>query len=213
MATEPAGASAARSRERLLDSAARTFAAYGYRKSTFEDIAAGAGVSRTLLYRHFDDKLDLLRAVRDRALGEWAASVERAVDETRTARGALEALVGETLRYASTHPIFRAFLSGDSRLALEGEHGSGGLSRAAWREQIAEILVRGIAAGELAADANPRATADVLCAMQLGVIEQMHRDRDPAVVFGSDHIVAAVRVLVGGVVCPTELLAEPAAIA
>ena len=201
------------SRDRILDAAARTFATYGYRKATFEEIAAGAGVSRTLLYRHFDNKLDLLRADRDRALGEWADVVERAAEQRPTARGALEAIVGESLRFASDHPIFRAFLSGDSRLALEGEHPTGRFSREAWREQTAEILQQGVSTGEFAPDLDPNRAAAVLCAMQLGLIEHMHDDGHAAVVIGPEHIGTASRVLVGGVVCPLDALAEPAAIA
>lgn len=201
------------SRERILDAAARTFATYGYRKATFEEIATGAGVSRTLLYHHFDNKLDLLRAVRDRALGGWADVVERAAEQRSTARGALEAIVGESLRFASDHPIFRAFLSEDSRLALEGEQPSGRFSREAWREQTAEILQQGVTGGEFAADLDPSHAATVLCAMQLGVIEHMHDDSRAAVVIGPGHIATASRVLVGGVVCPLDALAEPAAIA
>jgi AcrR family transcriptional regulator len=201
------------SRDRILDAAARTFATYGYRKATFEEIATGAGVSRTLLYRHFDHKLDLLRAVRDRALGEWADTVERAAEQEETARGALEAIVGESLRFASAHPLFRAFLSGDSRLALEGEQPTGRFSREAWLEQTAEIVRRGVTAGEFAADLDPNAAAVVLCAMQLGLIEHMHDDGNAAVVIGREHIATASRVLVGGVVCPLDAFADPAAIA
>ena len=201
------------SRDRILDAAARTFATYGYRKATFEEIAAGAGVSRTLLYRHFDNKLDLLRAVRDRALGQWADVVERAAEQRSTARGALEAIVGESLRFASAHPIFRAFLSGDSRLALEGEQPTGRFSREAWLEQTAEILQWGVTAGEFVPDLDPGAAAAVLSAMQLGLIEHMHDDGGAAVVIGPEHIATASRVLVGGVVCPLDALAAPAAIA
>ncbi len=200
------------SRERILDSAARSFAIYGYRHSTFEEIASGAGVSRTLLYRHFDNKLDLLRAVQERALGEWAESVTRAAERCRTARGELEATVTETLRFASAHPIFRAFLSGDSRLALHGDHRGGRLSRDAWRQQTAVILQRGIEEGEFAPELDTGATADVLCAMQLGLIEQMHHDGDPGLVFEAAHIAVSSRVLVGGVASLFGARSEPAAV-
>ena len=122
------------SRERILDCAARSFATYGFRHSTFEEIARDAGVSRTLLYRHFENKVDLLRVVRERALAQWAESVSREAARGDTARGALEATIGETLRFASARPDFRAFLSGDTRLALSGEDRSGRLSREGWRE-------------------------------------------------------------------------------
>jgi AcrR family transcriptional regulator len=187
------------SRERILSSAARVFAAYGFRHATFEEIAAGAGVSRTLLYRYFDGKVDLLRAVRDRALSAWADSVDEAAVESGTATRALEATIGETLRFASTRPDFRAFLSGDTRLALHGEPGGGGLSRQVWRDETAAILAHGVSTGEFPADLDIRASAEVLCAMQLGVIEQMHQVTDTSLMLGSGHLEAACRILVGGV--------------
>ncbi len=199
------------SRERILDAAARSFAVYGYRHSTFEEIARDAGVSRTLIYRHFDNKVDLLRAVRERALGQWAESVVRAAEPRHTALGALEATIGETLRFASARPDFRAFLSGDTRLALHGEDRGGRLSREAWRDQIAAILERGVARGELDADLDTRAGADVLCAMQLGVIDQMHQVGDPTFVLGPDHMAAACRILVSGVSCRKDALSESTA--
>jgi len=187
------------SRERILRSAARVFAAYGFRHATFEEIAAGAGVSRTLLYRYFGGKVELLRAVRDRALSAWAESVEKAAGEGTAAGGALEATIGETLRFASTRPDFRAFLSGDTRLALHGDDSGGGLSRQMWRDQTAAILARGVSTGEFPADLDIRASADVLCAMQLGVIEQMHQVTDTSLTIGLAHLEAACRILVGGV--------------
>jgi AcrR family transcriptional regulator len=187
------------SRERILNSAARVFAAYGLRHATFEEIAAAAGVSRTLLYRYFDGKVDLLRAVRDRALSAWAESVTEATEESATALGALEAMIDETFRFASARPEFRAFLLGDARLALHGAESGGSHSRQAWRDQTAAILTRGVGTGEIPAELDIRASADVLCAMQLGVIEQMYAVTDTSLALGLAHLEAACRILVGGV--------------
>ncbi len=197
---------ASESRERILDSAARVFAAYGFRHTTFEEIAAGAGVSRTLLYRHFDGKTDLLRAVRERALSVWAESVAREAQHCATARGALEATIRETLRFAAARPDFRAFLAGDTRLALVGEDRGGGLSRQLWREGTASLLARGVTDGEFPAELDITASADVLCAMQLGVIEQMHQVNDGSLAFGTAHLEAAARILVGGIATPSDVL-------
>ena len=200
------------SRERILDAAAQVFAAFGFRHTTFEEIASRAGVSRTLLYRHFDGKTDLLRAVRERALHAWAESVARAAQDRATARGALQATIRETLRFAGARPDFRAFLAGDTRLALLGEDRGGGLSRQQWRERTAALLARGVAAGEFPADLDVSASADVLCAMQLGVIEQMHHVNDVSLAFGAAHLEAAARVLVGGVTTPSDVHAASGAL-
>ncbi len=50
-------------RARILDAAARAFAAHGFRASSLRDIAKEAGVSLTLLDHHFGSKGQLLEAV------------------------------------------------------------------------------------------------------------------------------------------------------
>jgi AcrR family transcriptional regulator len=53
-------------RRELLSAAQRCFIQYGYAKTTFDDVARQAGVSRSLLYAYFKDKNDLfLSVVRD----------------------------------------------------------------------------------------------------------------------------------------------------
>jgi AcrR family transcriptional regulator len=49
-------------RELLLDAATAVFARKGYAATTTDDIAAEAGVARTLIFRHFGSKSDLFRA-------------------------------------------------------------------------------------------------------------------------------------------------------
>lgn len=54
-------------REQMLDAATRAFARAGYAETGLDDIAAEANLTRAMLYRHFDSKADLYRAVLDRA--------------------------------------------------------------------------------------------------------------------------------------------------
>ncbi len=58
-APQPAGDAR---REQLLDVALTVFARHGYRKTSMDDIAQAAGVSRQGLYLHFEAKEDLFRA-------------------------------------------------------------------------------------------------------------------------------------------------------
>jgi len=55
-----AGVTAAQTRDRLLQAAARAFADRGYDGTRVADIAAAAGVSNGALYAHFASKADLL---------------------------------------------------------------------------------------------------------------------------------------------------------
>jgi AcrR family transcriptional regulator len=62
-------------REQLLAAATRAFARTGFAATSLDDIATTAGISRVLLYRHFDSKTDLYRAVLDRAIQRLTAAV------------------------------------------------------------------------------------------------------------------------------------------
>jgi AcrR family transcriptional regulator len=76
-------------REQLLSSAARCFAKDGYRGTTTAKIAAEAGVSQPIIYRHFKNKHDLFIAliekVADEVFQNWT-------EATRHARTPLEKL-------------------------------------------------------------------------------------------------------------------------
>jgi AcrR family transcriptional regulator len=62
-------------RDQILAAATRAFARAGFAATGLDDIAAEAGVSRVILYRHFDSKTDLYRAVLDHACSRLAATV------------------------------------------------------------------------------------------------------------------------------------------
>ena len=67
-----AGPGTARSRKRtaILTAAERVFGTQGFQKTTMNDVAVAAHVSRPLLYRYFRDKAGLLNAVVERVLRE-----------------------------------------------------------------------------------------------------------------------------------------------
>lgn len=54
-------------REQILAAATRAFAHAGFTGTGLDEVATEAGITRVLLYRHFDSKTDLYRAVLDRA--------------------------------------------------------------------------------------------------------------------------------------------------
>ncbi|MGH8880263.1 MAG: TetR/AcrR family transcriptional regulator [Stackebrandtia sp.] len=74
----------AQRREQILGAATLLFADSGYAAVGLEQVAAAAGVSRVILYRHFDSKAELFRAGLDRA----ARSLAEASGEELTEAGA-----------------------------------------------------------------------------------------------------------------------------
>jgi AcrR family transcriptional regulator len=66
-------------REQMLTAATEAFARNGFAATSLDDIAAEAGVTRVILYRHFDSKTDLYQAVLDRMCARLDAHVPAAV--------------------------------------------------------------------------------------------------------------------------------------
>jgi AcrR family transcriptional regulator len=100
-------------REQILAAATRAFARAGFAATSLDDIAAAAGISRAILYRHFDSKTDLYRAVLDRA----GARLASAVGTRDFTADSVDALVGAAagdpdgfrllFRHAAREPEFR----------------------------------------------------------------------------------------------------------
>jgi AcrR family transcriptional regulator len=73
------------SRNRILEAAMTVFRRHGFRRSSIEETAEAAGLTRQALYHHFKSKEALFRAViervHDRALADGAAAAARAEAE------------------------------------------------------------------------------------------------------------------------------------
>src|ERR1700728_4243450 len=74
----------------LLDAAAAAFAEGGFQATSMEEIASRAGVTRLIVYRHFDSKEDLYRAVLDRAVTSLTVAVRGEIQAGPTVRGVVK---------------------------------------------------------------------------------------------------------------------------
>jgi AcrR family transcriptional regulator len=107
-------------RELLEDAAARLFAERGYEATTVEQICAAAGVSKPMLYRHFESKRELARRLLERRRDELAAAP---LDEflRQPDAGSLHAMTDAWFAHVEAHPDSCRFLfrdiSGDEELA------------------------------------------------------------------------------------------------
>ena len=62
-------------RDQILAAATEAFARAGFTATSLDDIASESGVTRVILYRHFDSKADLYRAVLQRTRHNLGAEV------------------------------------------------------------------------------------------------------------------------------------------
>ena len=71
---------------RILDATMLVFRRHGFRRSSIEQVAEAAGLTRQALYHHFESKEALFRAVIERIHESAIAAEEAAVAEAETAR-------------------------------------------------------------------------------------------------------------------------------
>jgi AcrR family transcriptional regulator len=104
-------------REQILAAATRAFAQNGFSATGLDDIAAEAGVTRVLLYRHFDSKTDLYQAALNRFCGVLSDHVAEPVGGFTDASidGLIKAATAEPAGFrllfvhAAREPEFKAF--------------------------------------------------------------------------------------------------------
>lgn len=84
-------------RAQMVDAAIRAIHAYGTNVS-MEDIAAEAGVSKPVLYRHFTDQADLYVAVGQQAAAALVAEITDELEHEREPRAHVAAVIDAYLR-------------------------------------------------------------------------------------------------------------------
>jgi AcrR family transcriptional regulator len=100
-------------REQILDAATRAFARAGFSATGLDHVATEAAITRVLLYRHFDSKADLYRAVLDRACQRLEERVGVADFDDDSIPALLRAAAADPdgfrllFRYAAREPEFR----------------------------------------------------------------------------------------------------------
>ncbi|GAB3290221.1 TetR/AcrR family transcriptional regulator [Parasphingorhabdus pacifica] len=125
---------------RVLDAGLACFSERGLRRSTVEDIARRARVSRVTVYRRFENKTVLVEAVLLRECRRCLAALDEAVTGTEL----LEERVVEgfvfALRYAREHPLVGGLLRSEAEEVLPYLTVRSGTALGVVREYLAEHL-------------------------------------------------------------------------
>jgi AcrR family transcriptional regulator len=114
---------ARRERRREIERAAtELFAELGYQGATIDEIASRAGVTKPIIYRHFESKRELMLSLLERHRDELAAAPLDVLIETRDLPFAerLDGMLEAWFSYVRAHPFVRLLLhdeSGDPEVA------------------------------------------------------------------------------------------------
>ncbi|MFF4621550.1 TetR/AcrR family transcriptional regulator [Nonomuraea jabiensis] len=179
-------------REQILDAATRAFARAGYTATGLDDIAAEAELTRAMLYRHFDSKADLYRAVLDRACVRLTEATGADDFDDNAIPALLRAAAADPdgfrllFRYAAREPDFRDLI--DSITAASREVGRRNLARVIpegpWLDWAANLVpgftLEAVIAWLDAGQPDPELAADRISQAVHGVMAAAHPTADPS---------------------------------
>jgi AcrR family transcriptional regulator len=92
----------AQRRELIIEAAGRLFGERGYDGTRLDDVAAEAGVTKPILYRHFDSKRDLYLALLERHRADLP-TFTAAIPDDGSLNGGLRAILDDWLAYVEMH--------------------------------------------------------------------------------------------------------------
>ncbi|QUQ68180.1 TetR/AcrR family transcriptional regulator [Kutzneria sp. CA-103260] len=180
----------AQRREQILAAATTAFARAGFAATSLDDVAREAGISRMIVYRHFDSKRDLY----EQALVRIGDLIQAATASEQISMATLEAFIATAAsepdgfrllyRHAAREPEF----SGTVELVRRGmadatyEQIAGRIADPAWAKWAADsipvVLVETIMAWLDAGQPDPETVADRVQSIIRGVITAAGRVPD-----------------------------------
>jgi len=150
-------------RARIVAAAQERFAAFGYRRTGIADIARQAGVAAGTLYRYFDGKEDVFRAVVRELHDAWLARAREVLGAPGTAIERLARLGHASVEFNRENSLINSIFRRDNEIIfaplLEELHAE--LLRANVA-MMADVIRDGIREGSLRSDLDPERTAFVL---------------------------------------------------
>ncbi|MCK9929595.1 TetR/AcrR family transcriptional regulator [Frankia sp. Mgl5] len=154
-------------RERILDAAAEIFARSGVRRSSIEDVARRAGVSRITVYRRFPTKNLLVEEVLLRDLRAFFVGLRVAAGKADTLGERIVEGFSLALGAARANPLFGGLIAVEPEAILPFLTTGGGSFLRTVSDFVATQLRREQAAGEMAETVDIRVVAEVLARITL----------------------------------------------
>ncbi len=168
--------------EQILDAAYACFTRHGVKRTTMDDIAREAGMSRGAVYQHVRNKEDAFRRLAERlfdaALARARVDVDTGTDLTERLTAVLTAKLDLVLRLWRDSPHAAELLGDNARPSADLE----AAYSAAMRDLLADTIAADLAAADISAADGPGATALELAEILLALTRGLEADlSDPDV--------------------------------
>jgi AcrR family transcriptional regulator len=160
-------------RETLLDAGLELFSRAGYGTVSIGEVASAAGVTKPVIYEHFESKADLYVALLEREAARLSQVLLEGLDMSADLKERLRALANDAVRYATRNPAAVGLLLqeplGDPKVAAVHES-----VRATARATTA-AAIRTDPVFEASPGLSRRASSELHAEMQVAMLERLLR--------------------------------------
>jgi TetR/AcrR family transcriptional regulator, transcriptional repressor for nem operon len=141
----------------VLDAAMRAFWVAGYEATSTEQLCAATGLLRGSLYNAFTSKHDLFLAALERYMAQRAARLAEALDDGRSVRDAVAALLCDAADGDPDDPVGCLVVNATTELGPVDDVVAAALDRDRRRQAdaLADALAAGQRAGEICSTRSP----------------------------------------------------------
>lgn len=156
--------------QRILDAASALIMRQGYDKTTMSDVADEVGVSRGIVYLHFESKDKLFEALLQREILQYAQTwLERIESDPRG--GTIGGIYRAVLYAINSRPLMAAMMKRDRRIiggyVRKPDNLFGSMQSSALNIEFLQALQ---AAGAIRQDADPKLMSHILDIVSYGLI-------------------------------------------
>ena len=155
--------------DRVTAAALDQFADFGIRRSTIDDVARRAGVSRVSVFRRVASKRGLVEIVIAREIRRGMSELDAAWERGQSLEERLVLGLSFAVRYVSGHPLFDRLLRSEPEFLLPLLTVDGGPVLALYRSLIADRLRAEIRAGR-AATPDVDVAAEVIARLAISLL-------------------------------------------
>ena len=155
--------------DRIASAALDQFAEYGMRRSTIDDVAKRAGVSRVTVFRRFINKERLVQFVIAREIRRGVHELDRAWESQGSLEDRLVHGFSFAMCFTRGHPLFGRLLHSEPDVVLPLITVDGGPALALYRSLIAQRLRDEVRAGR-AATGDVDSAAEVVARMAMSLL-------------------------------------------
>jgi len=156
--------------ECIIAAAAKSFARFGFKKTSVDEIAKDAGVAKGTVYLAAESKEDLLYQAVLHELRHWNAQMSKLIDPRKAALELLSELAQVGLASLEHRPLIKQLFEGDMHTLLpHWQDRFDELTRMGHRNTV-EVLQLGIKQGRFRSDLDAEATAELLLDLQISTM-------------------------------------------